>query len=46
MESYHKRTNILEEKYGRLINVTPFNTYTGTAMLSPPRRNRLSCLYI
>ena len=25
MESYHKRKKILEEKYGKLINVRPFN---------------------
>ena len=25
MESYHKRKKLLEEKYGKLINLKPFN---------------------
>ena len=31
MESYHKRKKLLEEKYGKLINVKPFNDYIGIA---------------
>ena len=29
MESYHKRKRLLEEKYGKLINVKPFNDDIG-----------------
>ena len=29
MESYHKRKRLLEEKYGKLINVKPFNDDNG-----------------
>ena len=31
MESYHKRKKLLEEKYGRLINVKPYNDDVGIA---------------
>ena len=31
MESYHKRKKLLEEKYGKLINVKPFNDDIGIA---------------
>ena len=31
MESYHKRKRLLEEKYGKLINVKPFNDDIGIA---------------
>ena len=31
MESYHKRKRLLEEKYGRLINVKPYNDDVGIA---------------
>ena len=29
MESYHKRKRLLEEKYGKLINVNPYNDDNG-----------------
>ena len=29
MESYHKRKKLLEEKYGKLINLKPFNDDKG-----------------
>ena len=31
MESYHKRKKLLEEKYGKLINLKPFNDDIGIA---------------
>ena len=31
MESYHKRKKLLEEKYGKLINVKPYNDAIGIA---------------
>ena len=31
MESYHKRKKLLEEKYGKLIIVKPFNDDVGIA---------------
>ena len=31
MESYHKRKKLLEEKYGKLINVRPYNKSEGIA---------------
>ena len=31
MDSYHKRKRLLEEKCGKLINVTPYNGDTGIA---------------
>ena len=31
MGSYHKRKKILEEKYGKLINLTPYNDDVGIA---------------
>ena len=31
MESYHKRKKLLEEKYGKLINLKPYNDDVGIA---------------
>ena len=31
MDSYHRRKKILEEKYGKLINVRPYNDDIGIA---------------
>ena len=31
MDSYHRRKQILEEKYGKLINVRPYNKSEGIA---------------
>ena len=32
MDSYHKRKTVLEEKYGKLINLKPFNDDIGTVI--------------
>ena len=44
MESYHKRKKLLEEKYGKLINVTeapPFNDDIGKSTIASHRQQKL-----
>ena len=45
MESYHKRKKILEEKYGRLINVKPYNDKVSIADTTQQKNvKQLQCI--
>ena len=41
MESYHKRKRLLEEKYGKLIVVKPFNDDIGKSTIASHRQQKL-----
>ena len=41
MESYHKRKKLLEEKYGKLIIVKPFNVAIGKSTIASHRQQKL-----
>ena len=41
MESYHKRKRLLEEKYGKLIVVKPFNDDIGKSPIASHRQQKL-----
>ena len=41
MESYHKRKKLLEEKYGKLIVVKPFNDDIGKSPIASHRQQKL-----
>ena len=41
MESYHKRKRLLEEKYGKLIVVKPFNDDIGKSTIASNRQQKI-----
>ena len=41
MESYHKRKRILDEKYGKLIIVKPFNDAIGKSTIASHRQQKI-----
>ena len=41
MESYHKRKKLLEEKYGKLIIVKPFNDDIGKSTIASHRQHKI-----
>ena len=40
MESYHKRKKLLEEKYGKLINVRPYNDELANNKIASGRQQK------
>ena len=41
MESYHKRKKLLEEKYGKLVNLKPFNDDIGKSTIASHRQQKI-----
>ena len=40
MDSYHKRNKLLEEKYGKLINVRPYNDEIANHKIASDRQQK------